>query len=160
MTDLDVQPAPAITAVPPPPPGSPTVVTVGAALLGAAVIALTPLWFTPFAIGAALGAGTAWRGYRARSAVLSTMLAALIGSALPLVWRSLTGEPVLATAGVIAALAGLPRQGSIIIMVLLAVAAGQSMLGVWLARALWTVLSPGTDRPAPAPESSSAGSEP
>ena len=143
MTDLDVRPAPAST------PGKSAshtrMIAAAATLAGAAVVALATLvqlWFAPFVAGLALGGLAAMRGLPARTAALSAAAATLAGWAAPLIARSIGGEPVVAAAGVTAALAGLPPHGWIIVVVTLVVAVGQGLLGVWLSCSIGALFRP------------------
>jgi hypothetical protein len=60
---------------------------------------------------------------------------AVLGWTIPLVWQSLRGEPVGATARVVAALAGLPPHAAIAIAAMLLVALIEAVTGLWLGRA-------------------------
>lgn len=106
----------------------------GAGTLLVALATVARLWFAPFLVGLAIGALGVRRGRRARSCALCATLAGLAGWAAPLVVRSLEGQPVLATARVAAAFAGLPPTGWIIVVAGLLVAVVQALLGTWLAR--------------------------
>jgi hypothetical protein len=106
----------------------------GAGTLIVALATVARLWYVPFLVGLALGALGVRRGRRARSSAFCAALAGLAGWAAPLVVRSLEGQPVLATARVAAALAGLPPTGWIIVVAGLLVAVVQALLGTWLAR--------------------------
>lgn len=109
------------------------------AISGVAFVALSTLghlWFAPFVAGVILGGVTRWRQARARAAVGLVVAAALVGWAVPLLWQAVAGRPVVGTAGVVAALAGLPASGWLIIAVTLLVGGGQGLIGVWTGRAL------------------------
>jgi hypothetical protein len=122
-----------------------------------AVAAAAHAWFAPFVVGVVIGAVTGMRRVRVRAAVLTAVVAAVGGWAAPLLWRAIAGQPVVATAQVVAALSGLssisrtatptgatsagqPPTGWLIIAVCLLVAAGQGLLGVWWARSLTGLL--------------------
>jgi hypothetical protein len=55
---------------------------------------------------------------------------------VPLLWQAFRGEPVGATARVIAALGGLPPHAAFGVVVTLVVACLQAAAGLWLGRAL------------------------
>ena len=107
----------------------------GGALL-VALAAWAHLWFAPFVVGLVAGALTGARRIRGRSAFPVAAAAGLSGWALPLLWRALSGEPVAATARVVALLAGLPPAAGTVIAAALLVATVQSLLGAWLGRAV------------------------
>lgn len=113
----------------------------GVAACVAAVTALTAwagLWFVPFVIGVAAGAGSVrWRGI-----VLAVVGGAVAGWALPLWILALRGQPAGAAARTIAALAGIPAHAFVTIVITLLLAGLQVWAGAWLARAL-------TPRPRP-----------
>ena len=172
MTDVDVQTEQTeqVVASTPRPPSRRAVhrlarTALAGTLGGGILIALAAaahVWFAPFVVGAAIGAVAGMRRVRARSAVLSAVVAAVGGWAAPLLWRTIAGEPVIGTARVVAALAGLPTTwsqwptpppslasnspatiastGWLVIDVCLLVAAGQGLLGLWWARSLTGVL--------------------
>lgn len=106
----------------------------GAAIVAAAAEA--GLWFMPFAAG--LAAGLAWprvaRG--TRRALAAVLFMAVAGWGAPLVWHTAAGQPVVATARVIAALAGLPPHAAFGVVFALLVAALQAAAGLWLGRAV------------------------
>lgn len=109
--------------------------TFAAAGLGLVLVALAAdvrVWWAPFIVGAALG----MLPVRARVGGLSAVASSLFGWTALLGWRALSGEPVIATARVAAALAGLPPDGWIIVVATLLVAAIQGLLGLWLVRSL------------------------
>jgi hypothetical protein len=88
-------------------------------------------WWVPFLVGLAAGAlGRA----RARGAVLPAVAGAVLGWAIPLWALALDGQPVGATAKVIAGLAGLPPYPWVTVTVVLLLAALQVLAGAWLAR--------------------------
>jgi hypothetical protein len=145
VADVDTTRAvtPAVAPAPSTEPtrGMPLHVAVLATLGGAAIVAVVAayVWFAPFAVGTALGCLAArWR--RARVALVCAETAALAGWAMPLVWRTIANEPVIATARVTAALAGLPPAGWLVIVVTLLLAAIQGLLGGWLATSLGGLL--------------------
>ncbi|HEX6501172.1 MAG TPA: hypothetical protein VF054_19400 [Micromonosporaceae bacterium] len=113
-----------------------TVAGLVAAVLIVTLATVAHLWFAPFVVGVALGAVTRLRAVRVRTALLTAVAAALVGWAVPLVWRAVVGEPVIAAAGATVAVAGLPALGWLLVVVALLVAVIQGMLGVWLSRAL------------------------
>src|SRR5207302_4775023 len=79
-----------------------------AGLAGAVACALAAaagLWFVPFVAGVAIGALSSRR--RVSRGLLAAVLAAL-GWVGPLLWEGWQGVPIVATARVAAALAGLP----------------------------------------------------
>lgn len=122
----------------------------------AAVVAGTAYagaWFVPFILGCLAGGlrGVVppWssRGFvaqglgevvprRAFPTVPMTVLAAVLGWAVPLWSMALAGIPVGATARAIAALAGLPPYAAVTIAVTLLLAALQVLTGAWLSRAV------------------------
>ncbi|MEU8756949.1 hypothetical protein AB0C88_41365 [Streptomyces chartreusis] len=158
-TDAERRAETVTTEVPADPPAAPTAVvetatgsgphsdrdtrgpgarTVWATVFGAAVtVALAAAvqgWFAPFVVGLVFGTLTArWR-VRARAGVLYATVAALGGWATPLAWRALFGEPVVATGRTVAALAGLPPSGWVVIGATLLIALIQALLGVWVGR--------------------------
>jgi hypothetical protein len=88
-------------------------------------------WWVPFLVGLAAGAlGRA----RARGAVLPAVAGAVLGWAIPLWALALDGQPVGATAKVIAGLAALPPYAWVTVTVVLLLAALQVLAGAWLAR--------------------------
>ena len=109
-------------------------------LAGALVIAGTAelgLWFVPFLAGLAVGLLLAPRGWRLRHTLPAVLVMALLGWGVPLYWPAVVqGQPVGATARVIAALAGLPAYAFTGVLVTLLVAVLQAVVGLWLARAL------------------------
>jgi hypothetical protein len=96
--------------------------------------AFAGLWYLPFVLGVVAGALPL--GRRAWPPLLLTMAAVAVSWAVPLVWAALRGDPVGATARVVAALAGLPAHAAVTIVLTLLVAVLQTALGCWLARAL------------------------
>lgn len=106
---------------------------------GAAVVAGAAeagLWFMPFAVGLAAGLVAPRAGWRARRALAAVLAMAVAGWGVPLVWQSVRGEPVGATARVIAALGGLPPHAAFGVVFALLVAALQAAVGLWLGRAV------------------------
>jgi hypothetical protein len=94
-------------------------------------------WWVPFLVCLAAGAlGRARAGARGRrrGAVLPAVAGAILGSAVPLWALALDGQPVGATARVIAGLAGLPPYAWVTVTVVLLLAALQVLAGTWLAR--------------------------
>jgi hypothetical protein len=105
---------------------------------GAAVVAVAAeagLWFMPFAVGLAAGLVTPRAGWRAGRALAAVLVMAAAGWGAPLVWHAVAGEPVGATARVIAALAGLPPHAVFGMVFVLLVACVQAAVGLWLGRA-------------------------
>ena len=94
-------------------------------------------WWVPFLVGLAAGAvgraGAPGRA-RARGVVLPAVAGAILGWAVPLWALALHGQPVGATAKVIAGLAGLPPYAWVTVTVVLLLAALQVLAGAWLAR--------------------------
>jgi len=90
------------------------------------------LWWLPFAAGIAAGIAP----WRLRSALAAVVLAVLVGWGAALWWPALSGAPAGATARVIAALAGLPPHAAIGVAATLLVGVAQSLVALWLARAL------------------------
>ena len=88
-------------------------------------------WWVPFLVGLAASAvGRAG----ARGVVLPAVAGAILGWAVPLWALALDGQPVGATAKVIAGLAGLPPYAWVTVTVVLLLAALQVLAGAWLAR--------------------------
>lgn len=92
------------------------------------------LWFLPFIAG--LAAGFAARHSRLRILLPVTATVGAAGWAVPLAWQAAHGQPIMATAQAVAALAGLPASGALVVGVTLVVAAIQAITGLWLARAI------------------------
>ena len=94
-------------------------------------------WWVPFLVGLAAGTlgrtGTLGRA-GARGVVLPAVAGAILGWAVPLWALALDGQPVGATAKVIAGLAGLPPYAWVTVTVVLLLAALQVLAGAWLAR--------------------------
>lgn len=136
VTDVDIhEVAVTSTAAAAPRHGLPARTALPATVGGAVLLALAAvahLWFAPFAIGTALGCLVALRRARTRVALGCAVAAALAVWAAPLLWRAIAGEPVVATARVVAALAGLPPIGWIVIVLTVLIAAIQGLLGAWL----------------------------
>lgn len=106
---------------------------------GAAIVAVAAeagLWFMPFAVGLAAGLATPRAGWRTRRALAAVLFMAVAGWGVPLVWRTAAGQPVGATARVIAALGGLPPHAAFGVVFALLVACLQAAVGLWLGRAL------------------------
>jgi len=111
-----------------------------AVVAGAVVVAFTALaglWFVPFAVGLVAGVATRRAGWRVRLALPAVLVMAAAGWAAPLLWQALAdGEPVGATARVIAALGGLPPYAVAGVAATLVVACAQAAVGLWLGRAV------------------------
>jgi hypothetical protein len=111
-----------------------------ASVAGAVVIAFTALaglWFAPFAAGLVAGVVTRRSGGRVRLALPAVLVMAAAGWGAPLLWQALVqGEPVGATARVIAALGGLPPYAVAGVVLTLLVACLQAAAGLWLGRAV------------------------
>jgi len=109
-------------------------------LAGALIIAVTAelgWWFGPFLAGLAVGFVAPRSGWRLRHTVPAVLVMTLIGWGVPLYWPAVVqGQPVGATARVIAALAGLPAYAFTGVLVTLLVAVLQAVVGLWLGRAL------------------------
>jgi hypothetical protein len=106
---------------------------------GAVVIAVAAqagLWFMPFAAGLVAGLVTPRAGWRTRRALAAVLVMAAAGWGAPLPWQAVRGEPVGATARVIAALGGLPAYAVSGVVLGLLVACLQAAAGLWLGRAL------------------------
>lgn len=107
----------------------------GAGAAGVAVAAVGSvlgLWFLPFVCGLLAGVCGRLVGARARAAVLASGAVAVGGWGVPLLWRALAGEAVGSTAHAVAALAGLPPIGAIVLAATLLVAVLQGLCGAWL----------------------------
>jgi|HubBroStandDraft_1064217.scaffolds.fasta_scaffold03425_5 hypothetical protein len=117
----------------------PASVWVLAALAGTALNtagAMLGLWFVPLVIGVLTGIAAGWAVWplRVTAPVVVLMSAGGWGAAL---WAySLRGQPVGATARVIAAIAGLPAHAVVAIGATLAVSVLLGLAGLWLGRAL------------------------
>jgi hypothetical protein len=94
--------------------------------------AVLGLWWLPFAAGIAAGASP----WRTRSVLGLVVLAVLAGWGAALWWPALSGAPAGATARVIAALAGLPPHAAVGVAGTLLVGIAQSLVALWLARAV------------------------
>jgi hypothetical protein len=99
-----------------------------------AVGAFVGWWFLPFAAGLVIG--LAGRRRSLRSVLATAVAVAVTGWAIPLAWQAAHGEPVLATARAVAAVAGLPASAWLTLGVTLLVAAVQALTGGWLSRAV------------------------
>ncbi|MGH3217137.1 MAG: hypothetical protein ACRDPY_00150 [Streptosporangiaceae bacterium] len=99
-----------------------------------AVGAFAGWWFLPFAAGLVIG--LAGRRCSLRSVLAITMAVAVTGWAIPLAWQAAHGEPVVATARAVAAMAGLPASAWLTLGATLLVSAVQALTGVWLSRAV------------------------
>ncbi|MFF7338405.1 hypothetical protein ACFZAT_13760 [Streptomyces sp. NPDC008163] len=133
--------AAAFTAV----PADRTVLVAVAVLAAVPVIAFGSVWgawYLPFVSSALLGIATGGRSVRKRLTALLIVAAGVCGWGAPLLWRSLSGEPLAETARTVGALAGLPPWASLLIGTTLLIALLQSLLGLWLGRsAIGMVLS-------------------
>jgi hypothetical protein len=89
-------------------------------------------WFLPFVAGLAGGVAARYGRWRRRAAVAAAIIVAAAGWAVPLLWQAAQGQPVGGTAGVVAALAGLPRVAAVGIAATLLVAVLQTLAGLWL----------------------------
>lgn len=121
-----------------------------AAIAGTALIAgsaVAGLWFMPFAVGLLAGLANRIGGWRARVMMTAVAAMALVGWGIPLWWPGLYGQPVGATARVIAALVGLPPYAFAGVVVTLGISVLQGLIGLWLGRALTP--RPGHDLPGP-----------
>ena len=106
------------------------------------------VWWVPFLVGLAAGAlgqartrnpartqaRTRPRTRWPRGGVLPAVAGAILGWAIPIWVLALDGQPVGATARVIAGLAGLPPYAGVTVTVVLLLAALQVLVGAWLAR--------------------------
>jgi hypothetical protein len=110
-----------------------------AVVAGAVVVAIAAelgLWFVPFVIGVLAGATTRRAGWRLRWALPFVIAVATLGWALPLLWQVARGQPIGATARVIAALGGLPPHAAVAVVVMLLLAVLQAVVGLWLGRVI------------------------
>jgi hypothetical protein len=101
-----------------------------AALLGLG--AWLGLWWLPFVAGVAAGL----TGWRVRAALCWAIVAVIAGWGAVLWIPALLGAPAGATAREVAALAGLPPHAFVAIAATLLVGALQSLVALWLTRAL------------------------
>ena len=109
-------------------------------------------WWVPFLIGLGAGALGRARGgvlWRPRGGVLPAVAGAVLGWAVPIWVLALDGQPVGATARVIAGLAGLPPYAGVTVTVVLLLAALQVLVGAWLARAVIPARPPVQEREQP-----------
>ena len=97
-----------------------------------AATAAAGLWFVPFVAGVAAGL----LSRRRPGVVPAAALGAIAGWAVPLWILALRGLPAGATARAIAAFAGIPPYAAVAVVVTLLLAALQTLVGAWLARAL------------------------
>jgi hypothetical protein len=110
------------------------------ALLGIAGTLITALtavvggWFTPIVVGIATGAAT--RRRPAGRGLAVACAAGVGGWGLPLLWAALHGAPIVATARVVAALAGLPAASCIPLLAGALTALLQAVSGYLLGRVL------------------------
>jgi hypothetical protein len=93
-------------------------------------------WFLPFAAGVLAGLANRIGRWPTRVALPAVATVAALGWMAPLVWSVLGGQPYIAVARVIAALLGLPASAAAGIVLTLAVAVTQGVVGYWLGRAL------------------------
>ena len=93
-------------------------------------------WFMPFAAGVLAGLANRIGRWPTRVALPAVATVAALGWMAPLVWSVLGGQPYIAVARVIAALLGLPASAAAGIVLTLAVAVTQGVVGYWLGRAL------------------------
>jgi hypothetical protein len=101
-----------------------------------AVGAFFGLWYLPFVAGVASGLSDRVGNWGARVMVPAVAAMAVLGWTIPLVWQAVRGQPIGATARVVAAIAGLPPHAAITIAATLLVAVIQALAGLWLGRAL------------------------
>ncbi len=106
---------------------------------GAAAIAagtFLRVWYLPFiaclVAGIATGAGRFWL----RGTVVAVLAMLVVGWGIPLAWPALHGEPVVGTARVLAALAGVPGGAAAGFGLTLLTGLVQALAGLWLGRAL------------------------
>ena len=97
-----------------------------------AATAAAGLWFVPFVAGVAAGL----LSRRRPGVVPAAAFGAIAGWAVPLWILALRGLPAGATARAIAAFAGIPPYAAVAVVVTLLLAALQTLVGAWLARAL------------------------
>ncbi len=110
---------------------------VGGGALAVIIIAVgarAGYWFLPFAAGLVIG--LAARNRSLRFVLPIAVGVAVAGWAAPLAWQAAHGEPVVATAGIVAALAGLPASAGLVLAATFLVCAIQALAGVWLGRAI------------------------
>jgi hypothetical protein len=104
-----------------------------AAIGGGAMIGL---WFLPLIAGVLTGIAARFGDFRLRGAVLAVLLMCGCGWGGALVAYSVRGQPVWATARVIAAVAGLPASAAVAVTCTLALSMLLGLTGLWLGRAL------------------------
>ncbi len=107
-------------------------VLVGVAGIGGG--AMIGLWFLPLIAGFLTGIAVRFGDFRLRSAVLAVMFMSGAGWGATLIFYSVRGQPVGATARVIAAVAGLPAYAAVAIACTLAVSMLLGLTGLWLGR--------------------------
>ena len=107
---------------------------VGAGLIGLA--ALAGLWFAPLVIGFIGGIAARWGRWRLRVMAPAVVVISAAGWSAVLLDQAVAGEPVGATARVIAAIGGLPALAAAGVAVTLGVAVLLGLAGLWLGRAL------------------------
>jgi hypothetical protein len=101
-----------------------------------AVGAFFGLWYLAFVAGVASGLSDRVGNWGARVMVPAVAAMAVLGWTIPLVWQAVRGQPIGATARVVAAIAGLPPHAAVTIAATLLVAVIQALVGLWLGRAL------------------------
>lgn len=101
------------------------------------------VWFMPFIIGALIGLSAPKAAVSAKMALAAACLAGLTGWVLPLLWLLLHGEPVGATARVVAALAGLPPYAAVVVVATVLIAVLQAAVGTWLGWSVAALVFPG-----------------
>ena len=117
----------------------PSLARVFLALGGVAVIggaAMIGLWFLPLIAGVLTGIAARFWEFRLRAAVLAVLFMCGGGWGAALIAFSAKGQPVGATARVLAAVAGLPAYAAVAIACTLAVSMLLGLTGLWLGRAL------------------------
>lgn len=99
-----------------------------------AVGAFVGWWFLPFTAGFVIG--LRFPRHRLGSALATALAIAVTGWAIPLAWQAAHGEPLMATARAVAALAGLPASAGLTVGLTFFISAVQALTGVWLSRAI------------------------
>lgn len=123
-----------------------------AAAIVSAVGAWLGAWWLPFPLGVAVGLLKPVRPSLLRGSGLAAVAGAVVGWLIPIWVLALRGEPVGATARVIAALAGLPPQAAVTVAVAALLAALQVLVGAWLGGAVANLRPPAPATRAPAAE--------
>jgi hypothetical protein len=116
--------------------GSAWVLLTVAGVAGIGGAALIGLWFVPLIAGILTGICARFAEVRLRGAVLTVLFMCGAGWGGALIFYSVRGQPVGATARVIAAVAGLPAYAAVAIAGTLAVSMLLGLTGLWLGRAL------------------------